>query len=264
MDKKRINYLVSACAVLVAPVAAGTYNVDLGEYRMAGGSFDDAGQCPGSWFATNGTYTRTDVASSVAGSLKSGTTSEGSVSHCGECPVGTVSIELSASYEGTNTSTLHVAASVEGGGNIGIVAVKAAAESGMEWADGSIIEISGSAQISGIEPCQFQKGIFTFDYYEDKGRKVSHNYNGEALATFEPSDEECPYEKDDIITGSSPSTETTNLGDHYHSTNTNYESTEGGTCSGCVPGDHPDCDEEEPPEDDGDPPADNMPSEIPA
>jgi len=251
--------MVGACGLFTTGVHGQTYSVGMNEYFQAAGNFDPfPGECPVGWIS-NGNYSRTDVASSVSGSLEKGTTNDGRVEHCGECPIGTMALELTASFEGTNESTKEVAGSVSGGVP-GVV--DASLESGMSWANGDVTTIQGSATISGVQPCQFQEGQFTFDFYKDKGRKVTHSYGGEAVANTDPTSEGCNYENGDKIQLEGATTVSTNLGNHYFSASTNYQSTVGGTCNGCVPGTDPDCDDEEnenPPPDD----ADTIPRTIP-
>lgn len=256
MKKEKLIIMISS-TLCVLGASAQTYSVTASEFVSAGGDFPSSmDPCPFGW-VTNGNYTRVDVASSVAGTLKSGTTNDGRVEHCGTCPVGVLSLTLTASFSGTNESTKEVNASVSAGNPI----VSASLDTGMGWADGNATDISGSATISGIDPCQFQEGNFTFDYYEDKGRQVTHDYSGEAVANSDPSNEDCNHENGDTITANGVSLVSTNLGTHYHSTDTSYQSTVGGTCSGCVSGeDDPDCGEDD--DDDGGNGADYMPTQA--
>lgn len=219
--------------ILVSNVAsASTYSVTPVEYYAVGGTDleGDINGCVGSY-----EFERVDTITILPGTLEDGSIVGLDASHCGICPVGTVTKSVSASNSYTNTATKTVSPSI----SAGIGAVHASLDVGMSWADGSSTTITGSGTVNNLAPCQFQEGQLVFQYLGEKGKRINHDYTAYWVTSggsYSGATTTCPHSAGTRISDGSASDSSDNVGSHYHQATSTYESTVGGTCSDCTPG----------------------------
>lgn len=220
------------CAMLaVSSLSAAIYSVTIAEYNAVGGSIGtgDLDGCAGSY-----QFERVDTITILPGTTQTGTVTGINVENCGVCPTSDVTQSVSTSQTFTNTSTKTVSGSI----SAGIGPVNASLDAGMSWA-GSSITISGTSTVGPVSPCDYQNGQFTYQYLGDKGKRINHDYTAYWVTSggeYEGATTTCPYQAGHRIADGGASDSSDNVGTHYHQTTATYQSTTGGTCSGCTPG----------------------------